>query len=117
MKNLALIAVTTALLSFGASAAYADDCSGHDHDGATAAGAVGGGLIAGLATHNVAAGLGGAVVGGLIGNSIARNDDCEHHADADARANDRAYSEGYDDRAAEERQASAPPPDAYDPDR
>ena len=115
MRNLALIAVTTTMLTLGgAGFAYADDCTGHDHSGATAAGAVGGGLIAGLATHNVAAGLGGAVVGGLIGNSVARNEDCDH---AEARANDRAYAEGYDDRATEERGPSPPPPDAYYPDR
>ena len=115
MRNLALIAVTTTMLTLGgAGMAYADDCTGHDHSGATAAGAVGGGLIAGLATHNVAAGLGGAVVGGLIGNSVARSEDCDH---AEARANDRAYAEGYDDRASEERGPAPPPPDAYYPDR
>jgi hypothetical protein len=107
MRNLALIAVTTTMLTFGgAGFAYAD-CTGN----ATAAGAVGGGLIAGLATHNVAAGLGGAVVGGLIGNSVARGSDCDDHEAA--RANDRAYAQGYDDRASEERGPAPPPPDSY----
>jgi hypothetical protein len=84
-----------ALIAIAASGtAFADDCSGHDHSGATAAGAVGGGLIAGLATHNVAAGLGGALVGGLIGNSVARSQDCSD-GDRPGYEGQRAYEPGY----------------------
>jgi surface antigen len=109
MTRFALMATTAALLTFGgANLAFADDCTGHDHSGATAAGAVGGGLIAGLATHNVAAGLGGAVVGGLIGNSIARNDDCER-----TEARDRAYAEDRDGPPPRYND-NAPPPPRYD---
>jgi hypothetical protein len=69
-----------ALIALGAGtvSAYADACSGHSHDTGTAVGAVGGGLIGGLATHSVAGGLGGAVIGGLAGNAISRSNDCNH---------------------------------------
>ena len=81
MKNIGMI-VAAALLMVGAGtiSASADACSGRSHDTGTAVGAVGGGLIGGLATHSVAGGLGGAVIGGLAGNAIARNDDCNHRA-------------------------------------
>ena len=63
-------------LGMGNVAAYADACSGRSHDTGTAVGAVGGGLIGGLATHSVVGGLAGAVVGGVAGNAIARDQDC-----------------------------------------
>ncbi len=80
MKHTGTFAVV-ALLALGAGtvAASADDCSGHSHDTGTAVGAVGGGVIGGLATHSVVGGLAGAAVGGLAGNAIARSDDCNHH--------------------------------------
>ncbi len=64
MKHLVKIAAA-AVLALGAAtvSANADSCSGHNHDAATAGGAVGGGLIGGLATHSVAGGLVGAVAG------------------------------------------------------
>ena len=77
MKHLGLLAAA-ATLALGISSAYADDCSGHSHDTGTAVGAVGGGLIGGLATHSVAGGLGGAVLGGFAGNAISRSNDCNH---------------------------------------
>jgi hypothetical protein len=88
MKHIGKIAAA-ALLALGAGtvSASADACSGHSHDTGTAVGAVGGGLIGGLATHSVAGGLGGAVIGGLAGNAISRSDDCNHRA--------RAHRESY----------------------
>jgi hypothetical protein len=79
MKHIGKIAVA-AILAFGAGtiSASADDCSGHSHDTGTAVGAVGGGLIGGLATHSVLGGLGGAVIGGVAGNAISRDQDCRH---------------------------------------
>jgi uncharacterized protein YcfJ len=110
MKKFALMAAASAfLLASGVTAAMADECSGHDHDTGTAVGAVGGGLIGGLATHSVVGGLAGAVVGGVAGNAIARDNDCSHQAYED-RKQSQAYDKGYADRA---EQDSAPPPPAY----
>jgi hypothetical protein len=79
MKSIGkIVAATVIALGAGNVAAYADACSGHNHDSATAMGAVGGGLIGGLASHSVVGGLAGAVVGGVAGNAIARNNDCSH---------------------------------------
>ena len=74
------VAAATLVMGFGMSEAYADACSGHSHDTGTAVGAVGGGLIGGLASHSVAGGLAGAVVGGLAGNAISRSNDCRRSA-------------------------------------
>ena len=74
------VAAATLVLGFGMSEAYADACSGHSHDTGTAVGAVGGGLIGGLASHSVVGGLAGAVVGGLAGNAISRSNDCRRSA-------------------------------------
>jgi hypothetical protein len=88
MTRFALMATTAALLTFGgANLAFADDCTGHDHSGATAAGAVG---------------------GGLIGNSIARSDDCER-----TEARDRAYADDRDGPPPRYND-NAPPPPRYD---
>jgi len=73
-----ILAASVLALGMSTAGAYADACSGHSHDDATGIGAVGGGLIGGLATHSVVGGLAGAVVGGVAGNAIARNDDCHH---------------------------------------
>ena len=80
MKHIGMI-VAASVIALGAAAspALADACSGHSHDTGTALGAVGGGLIGGLATHSVVGGLGGAVIGGVAGNAIARSNDCSHH--------------------------------------
>ena len=81
MNHFGKIAAAAVLaLGAGTVSAYADACSGHSHDTGTAVGAVGGGLIGGLATHSVVGGLGGAVVGGLAGNAISRSNDCNHRA-------------------------------------
>jgi hypothetical protein len=81
MNHFGKIAAAAVLaLGAGTVSANADACSGHSHDTGTAVGAVGGGLIGGLATHSVVGGLGGAVVGGLAGNAISRSNDCNHHA-------------------------------------
>jgi hypothetical protein len=87
-----IAAATLLVIGAGTVSASADDCSGRSHDTGTAVGAVGGGLIGGLATHSVAGGLGGAVIGGLAGNAIARNDDCHH---SNVRAHRQSY---YTDR-------------------
>ena len=79
MRQLCKIAAAVVIaLGAGTMAANADACSGRSHDTGTAVGAVGGGLIGGLATHSVVGGLGGAVIGGLAGNAIARSSDCSH---------------------------------------
>jgi Glycine zipper len=80
MKQFGKIAAA-ALIALGAGtvSASADACSGHDHSTGTAVGAVGGGLIGGLATHSVLGGLGGAVIGGVVGNAVSRSEDCNHH--------------------------------------
>jgi len=93
MRRFGKIAAATLLvLGAGTVSASADACSGRSHDTGTAVGAVGGGLIGGLATHSVAGGLGGAGIGGLAGNAIARNDDCNHSV----RAHRQAYYIGRD---------------------
>ena len=101
MRRFCRMAATSAFLStVGAQVAWADDCSGHDHDTGTALGAVGGAALGGLASHSIVGALVGGVVGGVAGNAIARSDDCakaERRADADA-----AYNQGYADRAAED---------------
>src|ERR1700757_4452894 len=79
MTHFAKFATAAFLLGAGTTTASADACSGHSHDTGTALGAVGGGLIGGLATHSVVGGLGGAVIGGVAGNAIARSEDCSHH--------------------------------------
>jgi len=73
-----ILAASVVALGMGNVAAYADACSGHSHGTGTAVGAVGGGLIGGLASHSVVGGLAGAVVGGVAGNAIARSNDCSH---------------------------------------
>lgn len=114
MRNLALIAVTSAFLALGANAALADECSGHDHDTGTALGAVGGAAIGGLASHSVVGAVAGGVVGGFAGNAIARSNDCDHQARVEddrerADANARAYDQGYADRAVEDHRDPAYP--------
>ena len=75
-----LIIATVVALGAGNVAAYADGCSGRDHNDATALGAVGGGLIGGLGTKSVTGGVAGAVVVGLAVNAIARSNDCNRAA-------------------------------------
>lgn len=75
--------ILTAVLALGAvtSAAFADRCSGRDHNTGTVVGAVGGGLIGNAITHGSAVGVvGGAVAGGLAGNAIERDSDCNRPA-------------------------------------
>ena len=81
MKRLATCAaIALFALGSGTIAASADSCSGHNHNGATAAGAGGGALIGGLATHSVVGAVVGGVGGALVGNSIARSSDCNRHS-------------------------------------
>jgi hypothetical protein len=105
MNRFVLIAVASTFLAIGgAGAAFADDCSGHNHDTGTAVGAVGGAAIGGLASHSIVGAVVGGVVGGVAGNAIARDQDCDHQA-AEDRSRDQAYNDGYADRAAEDHQA------------
>ncbi|HUO90326.1 MAG TPA: hypothetical protein VMU08_14220 [Rhizomicrobium sp.] len=97
-EQVKLAATVLFALGMATTAARADACSGHSHTGATVAGAAGGGLIGGLASHgNGLAIVGGAVVGGLAGNAIARHNDCHayryyHHG---RYYNHRRYYDGY----------------------
>ena len=84
-------AAATLMLGLGATGAMADDCSGRDHSTGTAVGAVGGGLIGGLATHSVLGGLGGALLGGLAGNAVSRDMDCDDQRHA-AQSYDRSFN-------------------------
>ena len=108
MNRLVLIALASTFLTIGgAGAAFADDCSGHSHDTGTAVGAVGGAAIGGLASHSIVGAVVGGVVGGVAGNAVARDQDCDHQAAVDDRARDRAYNDGYADRAREEQEDHA----------
>lgn len=71
-----LVAAAALMSSFGTVSAYADSCSGRNHDTGTAVGAVGGAAIGGLASHSIVGAVVGGVAGGLVGNSIARSNDC-----------------------------------------
>jgi hypothetical protein len=115
MKKFALIAGLGLALTFtGASAALADDCSGHSHDTGTAVGAVGGAAIGGLASHSIVGAVVGGVVGGVAGNAIDRGQDCAHQADERDRDAHQAYNDGYSDRAAEEARSPSPDRDRDD---
>jgi len=94
MKAFRIAVAAAFALGLGTLSASADYCSGHSHTGATVGGAVGGGLIGGLASHgNGLAIVGGAVAGGLIGNAVARDHDCrEYHAGRGYYHNRRYYA-------------------------
>jgi surface antigen len=86
MAGAALMALT-----FGTSAAWADDCSRHDHAGGTVLGAIAGGVLGGVASHgNGLAIAGGAIFGGLAGNALSRDIDCDDR-DYAGRAYDSAF--------------------------
>ncbi|MEJ0025520.1 MAG: hypothetical protein WDN01_05780 [Rhizomicrobium sp.] len=79
------------VLSFGTSAAWADDCHS-DHTGGTVLGAIAGGVLGGVAGHgNGLAIAGGAIFGGLAGNALSRDIDCD---DRDYAG--RAYEDAFD---------------------
>lgn len=111
MKKFAIVAGALAALTFGSHAALADDCSGRSHDTGTIVGGVGGAAIGGLASHSVVGALAGGVLGGLAGNAIERSQDCNKSAEREDRAARRAYNDGYQDRAAEEAEATTVYPD------
>jgi surface antigen len=92
LKKTGLIAGAAILaLCAGTSASWADDCH-RDHNAGTVLGAIGGGVIGGLASHgNGLAIAGGVIGGGLIGNAISRDIDCE---DRDYAG--RAYQDAFD---------------------
>ncbi len=75
-KSTMMIALAALVMS--GSGAFADECSGRDHSGGTVLGAIGGGVIGGLASHGNGLGIvGGALLGGLAGNAISRDMDCD----------------------------------------
>jgi hypothetical protein len=89
-----LVAAALLALGAGTTVASADECSGRSHTTGTVAGAAGGGLIGGLASHGSAGGIiGGAVVGGLAGNAIARNNDCHDQHRGRYYHNGRTYNQ------------------------
>jgi surface antigen len=76
-RSMMIVAAALALAVSGTSG-FADECSGRDHTNGTVLGALGGGLIGGLASHGNGLGIvGGALLGGLAGNAIARDMDCD----------------------------------------
>jgi surface antigen len=78
LKTSTAMAAAFLALTFSAGGAYADACSGRDHTGGTVLGAVGGGLLGGLASHGNGLGIvGGAILGGLAGNALSRDMDCD----------------------------------------
>jgi len=83
---------------FGATAAFADDCSGRDHTAGTVLGAAGGAAIGGVATHNAGGAIAGAVVGGVAGNAIARSQDCNRDNYRDTQNSYRRGDNGEYDR-------------------
>ena len=77
-KNSMMIVAAILALGVSGTGAFADECSGRDHTNGTVLGALGGGLIGGLAGHGNGLGIvGGALLGGLAGNAIARDMDCD----------------------------------------
>src|SRR3984957_8826210 len=84
LKKFAILSAAAALtLGLGTVSAFADDCSGRNHDTGTILGAAGGGIIGGVASHGNGLGIvGGALLGGLAGNAISRDMDCndQQHA-------------------------------------
>jgi len=98
--------ILAALLAFGVSgvAAYADACSGRNHNTGTILGAVGGGLIGNAITGGGAVGIvGGAVAGGLAGNAIARDIDCDRGRHYDRHSRNYYYYDRHNRRVYEER--------------
>ena len=71
-----ILAATALVLTAGTGSAFADSCSGRNHDTGTTVGAVGGAAIGGLASHSIVGAVVGGVAGGLAGNAIARSNDC-----------------------------------------
>ena len=79
MLKKTIMAIAAVALTLGMSGtAFADECSGRDHTSGTVLGALGGGLIGGLASRGNGLGIiGGALLGGLAGNAISRDMDCD----------------------------------------
>jgi surface antigen len=105
LKKIAISAAAAALmLSLGATGAFADDCSGRDHNSGTILGAAGGGIIGGLASRGNGLGIiGGALLGGLAGNAISRDMDCD-----DQREAARSYDDSFRGRVGERHEWNAP---------
>ncbi|MGZ5927555.1 MAG: glycine zipper domain-containing protein, partial [Rhizomicrobium sp.] len=77
-KSTMMIAAAALAVGISGTGAFADECSGRDHTGGTVLGALGGGLLGGLASHGNGLGIvGGALLGGLAGNAISRDMDCD----------------------------------------
>jgi surface antigen len=77
-KSTMMIAAAALAVGISGTGAFADECSGRDHTSGTVLGALGGGLLGGLASHGNGLGIvGGALLGGLAGNAISRDMDCD----------------------------------------
>jgi hypothetical protein len=109
MKN-CLYLVVAAFTVAGSVSAYADDCSGRDHNTGTVVGAVGGAAIGGVASHNVGGAVVGGVLGALAGNAISRSEDCnrqtqyrqpDQHRDENRLGHNGSYHQGYRGQADE----------------
>ena len=98
MKSSRMSAAVCVFSLFGATAAFADDCSGRDHTAGTVLGAAGGAAIGGVATHNAGGAIAGAVVGGVAGNAIARSQDCNRENYRDTQNSYRRGDNGEYDR-------------------
>ena len=110
MKKIALSLAAAALtLGLGTASAFADECSGRNHDTGTILGAVGGGLIGGVASHGNGLGIiGGALLGGLAGNAISRDMDCDDRPYAA-----RSYDESFHGRVGERHEWNRGPDRGY----
>jgi hypothetical protein len=109
MKN-CLYVVVAAFTVAGSACAYADDCSGRDHNTGTVVGAVGGAAIGGVASHNVGGAVVGGVLGALAGNAISRSEDCnrqtqyrqpDEHSYGNRLGYSGSYQQGYRGQADE----------------
>src|SRR6201995_782277 len=77
-KKTLMIAPAALAVGVSGTSAFADECSGRDHTSGTVLGALGGGLIGGLASRGNGLGIiGGAILGGFAGNAISRDMDCD----------------------------------------
>jgi osmotically inducible lipoprotein OsmB len=102
MSTLAVAALL--VVGTSGSAAYADACSGRNHNTGSVLGAVGGGLIGNAMTGGGAVGIvGGAVAGGLAGNAIERDLDCKRGRHYDRHQTRHYWYDRHGHRVYEER--------------
>ena len=96
MRTFSKLAVATAFLLGGGTAAYAD-CN-HDTGTETVLGAGAGAAVGGLASHSIGGAVIGGLGGGLIGNAIGQSNnraDCRAEAREYYRQREEAENDGY----------------------